>query len=109
MTGPREIERYEAERYEKEPLLAILESYVLDVLGELSAEEVEEAACAVEELLGDGHDWRSAVRRRMCWSPLVNARIADAWCRNRAAAGDDPDAAAFARKFVDDARRAAVS
>lgn len=99
------------ERYEQDPLLAVLESYALDVLGELSAEEVEEAACAVEELLDDGEDWRVAVRRRMRWTPLVDASIAEQWHRFRAAAraaapgGDEPDPAEFARRFADEVTR----
>jgi hypothetical protein len=99
------------ERYDRNPLLAIIESYALDVIGELSPEEVEEAACAVEQLLGEADDWRGALRRELRWNALVDATIADRWHRFRAArrGDDEPDAAEFARAFADDVTRLARS
>jgi hypothetical protein len=95
------------ERYERNPLLAIIESYALDVIGELSPEEVEEAACAVEQLLGDADDWRAALRRELRWNALVDATIAERWHRFRAdhRCDEPPDAAEFARGFADDVTR----
>jgi hypothetical protein len=96
------------ERYAGNPQLAVIESYALDVIGELSPEEVTEADDAVTELFGASLDWRRRVRERLGWNPLMDAEIADGWCRFRRAtkqAGGDPDPAAFARLFADEVVR----
>ena len=96
------------ERYECNPQLAVIESYALDVIGELSAEEVEEAEHAVAGLYGDSPDWRGAVRRKLGWNPIMNAVIADNWHRFRQGvrkAGGDPEPAEFARRFADEVIR----
>jgi len=95
-------------RYVANPELAVIETYALDVIGELSAEEREEAEDAVVELYGDAPDWRRAVREQLRWSPLMDAAIADRWCRFRQrthAAGADAEPAEFARRFADDVVR----
>jgi hypothetical protein len=106
-TNGIEEERGE-ERYELNPQLAVIESYALDVIGELSAEEIVEADDAVAELFGESRDWRRRVRERLGWNPLMDAEIADGWCRYRRAArqaGGDPDPADFARRFADEVVR----
>jgi hypothetical protein len=96
------------DRYEVNPQLAVIESYALDVIGELSPEEISEADDAVAGLFGASHDWRQRVRQRLGWNPLMDAVIADNWCRFRRSlkeAGDDPDPAEFARRFADEVTR----
>ncbi len=96
------------ERYEGNPQLAVIESYALDVIGELSTEEAEEAEHAVVELYGDSPDWRGAVRRKLGWNPIMNAVIADNWHRFRLGvrkAGGEPEPAEFARRFADEVFR----
>jgi hypothetical protein len=100
------------ERYEFNPQLAVIESYALDVIGELSAEEIVEADDAVAELFGESRDWRRRVRERLGWNPLMDAEIADGWWRYRRAArqaGGDPDPAEFARRFADEVVRLSKS
>jgi hypothetical protein len=97
-----------AARYDVNPQLAVIESYVLDVIGELSPEEVEEAENAVAGLFGEASDWRGRVRKQLGWNALVDAVIADRWHRFRKSAmadGGDPEPAEFARRFADDAVR----
>jgi hypothetical protein len=106
-SGEEEQERVE-ERYELNPQLAVIESYALDVIGELSPEEIIEADDAVAELFGESRDWRRRVRERLGWNPLMDAEIADGWYRYRRAArqaGGDPDPADFARRFADEVVR----
>jgi len=96
------------ERYEDNPQLAVIESYALDVIGELSPEEVEEAEHAVVGLYGESPDWRRAVRRKLGWNPLMDAVIADNWHRFRLAgrkAGEEVEPAEFARRFADEVVR----
>jgi hypothetical protein len=97
-----------AARYDVNPQLAVIESYALDVIGELSPEEVEEAANAVAGLFGEAPDWRWRVRKHLGWNPLMDAVIADNWHRFRKAAladGGDPEPAEFARRFADEVVR----
>ncbi len=99
-------------RYEAEPILALVESYVLDVIGELSPEEFAEAADAAEELLRERRDWRADVRRELRWSPAVDGAIARGWrrfTRERRAASEDADPGEFARRYADGAMRLARS
>ena len=94
-----------AARYDVNPQLAVIESYALDVIGELSPEEVEEAENAVVGLFGEAPDWRRKVRRQLGWNPLMDAVIADKWHRFRKSAmadGGDPEPAEFARRFADE-------
>jgi hypothetical protein len=91
-------------RYVMNPELAVIETYALDVIGELSPEEREEAEDAVVELYGEAPDWRRAVRHHHRWSPLVDVTIADGWRQFREstrAAGVDAEPAEFARRFAD--------
>ena len=95
-------------RYDGNPQLAVIESYALDVIGELSPEEITETDDAVTELFGASSDWRQTVRQRFGWNPLMDSVIADNWCRFRRAVkklGDDPDPAEFARRFADEVMR----
>jgi hypothetical protein len=92
-------------RYDGNPQLAVIESYALDVIGELPPEDVEDLDDAVTELFGEAPDWRDAVRRGLGWNPLVDMAIAEGWHRFRQAAraeGRDPEPAAFARFFADE-------
>lgn len=94
-----------AARYDVNPQLAVIESYALDVIGELSPEEVEEAENAVMGLFGEAPDWRRKVRNTLGWNPLMDAVIADNWLRFRRSAvadGGDPEPAEFARRFADE-------
>jgi hypothetical protein len=95
-------------RYEGNPQLAVIESYALDVIGELSPEEVAETDDAVTELFGPSSDWRQRVRKRFGWDLLMDSVIADNWFRFRRAMkkeGGDPEPAEFARRFADEVVR----
>jgi hypothetical protein len=97
-----------AERYEGNPQLAVIESYALDVIGELSPEEIEEAEHAVVGLFGESPDWRRSVRKTLGWNPLMDAVIADNWHRFRLGvrgSGEEPEPAEFARRFADEVVR----
>ncbi len=95
-------------RYEHDPQLAVIESYALDVIGELTPDEVTEVEEAVAGLFGDSPDWHRQVRQRLGWNPLMDAKIAEGWCRFRQLErqrGGDPDPAEYARRFADEVTR----
>jgi hypothetical protein len=95
-------------RYQLNPQLAVIESYALDVIGELTEEEEEEAENAVVGLFGACRDWRQRIRRELQWNLLMDAVIAESWHRFRSAAkreGGDPEPAEFARRFADEVVR----
>jgi len=96
------------DRYAVNPQLALIESYALDVIGELSPEEIEEAETAVVGVFGECGDWRYRLRQKLGWTPLMDAVIAESWWRFRQAtrrAGAEVDAAEFARRFADEVVR----
>jgi hypothetical protein len=92
-------------RYSENPQLAVIESYALDVIGELSPEEQEETEYAVVGLFGSCRDWRQRVRRELRWNLLMDAVIAESWHRFRRLMrvdGAEPEPAEFARRFADE-------
>jgi hypothetical protein len=106
-TDPEGYGRAE-ERYTVNPQLAVIESYALDVIGELTEEEEEEAENAVVGLYGTCRDWRQRVRHELGWNLLMDAVIAENWHRFRSATkaeGSDPEPAEFARRFADEVVR----
>ncbi len=99
-------------RYAAEPWLAVVESYALDVIGELSPEEVSEAEVATQALFGVGWGWREVVRDHMSWTPAVDRSIRDLWRGYQAEVQrrDLPaDPASFARRFADASRARLLS
>ena len=72
-----------------------------------------ETAQAVAGFFGEAPgDWRPRVRQWMGWNPLMDAAIAERWCRYRKAAreaGSEPEPAEFARRFADQATRLSCS
>src|SRR5690349_14050913 len=103
-----DLEGEGTERYAVNPQLAVIESYALDVIGELTEEEAEETENAVVGLFGNCSDWRQRVRHELGWNLLMDAVIAENWHRFRSATkgtGTDPEPAEFARRFADEVVR----
>jgi len=107
--GERELDRSaRSPRYARNPQLAVIEDYALDVIGELSPEELEETELTVRDLYGDARDWRRAVRRRFGWDPLMDVSIAERWHEFRRVARErrrEPQPGEFARGFADEVVR----
>ena len=74
----------EPERYRGRPLLAILENYILDCIGELPPDRLEGTAALVRRAFGgDGADWRATVRARLELTPSLDENLRTMWKRNQ--------------------------
>ena len=84
-------------RYEGKPFLKMVDSYVLDAIGELDADSAAE--------LDASGDWRATVAGEMQFPDGMAGAIREVWDKGRAkfraAQGYDPDPREFARTFVD--------
>ena len=92
------------ERYRGKPLLILLESYALDVIGKLPPDRNENVAAIAMKVWGGGRDWKATVRAQMGWDPRIDAEILENWRDFRAAAaqqGKPADEMTFARLFAD--------
>lgn len=103
------------DRYAGQPLLKLLECYVLDAIGELDAERessLRAMAPKLAEIYGvpptagsAPDDWRQAIAAAMQFPPDLAQAIRDVWIKNLAtakAAGTQLSADEFARLFVDE-------
>jgi hypothetical protein len=69
-------------RYQRYPLIRIVEWLVLDMFGLLAETEDRAAAFLVNQVVGPG-DWRSVMRRQLGFDADNDARVLDAWRRFR--------------------------
>ena len=96
-------------RYDKKPLLRLLECYVLDAIGELTAEHrtaLEEMQPLLIKAFGKAGTWDQVIAARMELPPALPSQIKELWHKNLARIGRvkgatlDPED--FARLFVDE-------
>jgi hypothetical protein len=93
------------ERYRGKPMLVIIDSYALSVIGMLSPEEDTRMRQVVKQVFGGDDDWRATVRRTMAWPSNVDAEILENWESYKRAAnaqGIAVDPGPFARAFGDE-------
>ncbi len=94
------------DRYEKNPMLAILENYVLDAIGKLDPEKVAKLNDMMCRTFG-GTDWKKTLREQFDLPPDTDENIRLMW-KQRLEEADalqqDGDLAPedFARTTVDD-------
>jgi hypothetical protein len=83
------------ERYTGRPFLKLVDSYILDAIGHLSA--ADDAALE--------HGWRATVEREMKFPAGFAGAVREMWDKGRvkfvAAQGHEPDPAQFTQSFVD--------
>ena len=94
----------EPERYEGRPLLVILENYVLDTIGALSAEQ----SCKMQgivERVWPGPDWRDTVRKTLNLKPAMDDSIRKLWetskVTSKSASAPELTPVQFAKMLVD--------
>ncbi|MFL9842450.1 hypothetical protein ABS767_15880 [Sphingomonas sp. ST-64] len=94
--------------YAGKPFLRLLDSYVLDAIGELDAEsdaKLTSMEPKFRELFGTTGDWRSMVEQRMRFPDGMAGAINEVWTKGRTkfitANGHEPDPVEFTRTFVD--------
>ncbi|MBB4840739.1 hypothetical protein HNP52_003836 [Sphingomonas kyeonggiensis] len=96
------------DRYAGKPFLRLLDSYVLDAIGHLDAEQ-DTKLTAMEprfrEVFGEEGDWRAIVVARMRFPDGIAGAIRQVWDKGRdrfvAANGREPDPVEFTQVFVD--------
>jgi len=96
------------DRYAGKPFLRLLDSYVLDSIGHLDAEQ-DGKLTAMEprfrEVFGETGDWRAIVAARMQFPEGMAGAIRQVWDKGRdrfvAANGREPDPVEFTQVFVD--------
>lgn len=101
---PRDPTAHWPKRYRDEPLLMIIEQYVLDTIGELPPQMQQPMSQTVERMFGKKGDWRATVREELGWSPEIDARIRDGWAlyqHGAADAGAEVDSLQYAQQFAD--------
>lgn len=96
------------DRYEGKPFLRLLDSYVLDAIGELDeANEnwLVEAEPHFRHTFGEEGSWRDIVEKRMQFPDGMKAAIIEVWDKGRISylweKGEKADPVGFAHSFVD--------
>ena len=96
------------ERYAGRPFLELVDSYIMDAIGHLSADA--DATLVAREpqfraQFGAGDGWRQIVERQMKFPAGFAGAVREVWDKGRvkfvAAQGHEPDPAQFTQSFVD--------
>jgi hypothetical protein len=66
------------DRYEKNPMLVLVENYILDTLGKLEAPKVAKLNEIVCRTFG-GKDWRAAIRHQFHLPPEADENLLALW------------------------------
>jgi hypothetical protein len=97
-------------RYEGKPLLKLIESYALAVIGELPEGSDDAVRLVVQRVWEcDDEDWMSTLRRELAWGTAIDDTIRENWLAYRKAAksaGVANSALEFAKIFADAAAKA---
>jgi hypothetical protein len=96
------------DRYRGRPLLAVVESYALDVIGELAPEKQAAMREVTQRVWSGGDDWKATVRRVLAWDASMDREIELNWASFKRAANAQQMPAspeAFARAFGDEILR----
>jgi hypothetical protein len=93
------------QRYEHRPLLLLIESYALDVIGELGDEQRSSLSSIAAKVWKAGSsDWRTELRNQLGWAQTIDTTIVANWraYRNAARAQRKPvSPREFAQMFGD--------
>ena len=79
----RQIDRDLTDRYRARPLIALLDSYVMSVIGYLDAEKEKVALDAARTAFGGGDDWRGTVRATLQLDSSLDTNIRQLWTTNQ--------------------------
>jgi hypothetical protein len=70
-------------RYEGKPLLMLLESYILDCIGQLPAEKEAGLPPIVQRLYGGGEDWKATLRAKLGLPDSIDENARVMWARHQ--------------------------
>ena len=91
------------DRYEHNPMLAIVENFVLDAIGQLDAESAAKLSAIVCKTFG-GTDWRKVIRDQFGLPPDTEKQLRAAWKQRQEEADaqqDDVSPEEFAQDAAD--------
>ena len=91
-------------RYEHNPMLAVLENYVLDCIDKLEAEKGEKLGAILERTFG-GSDWRKTVREQFGLPSDTAVQLRGAWkqrCEEAETMQAEVTPEQFAQEIADD-------
>jgi len=101
----RPVESSIPDRYEKNPMLVVLENYVLDALGLLEPEKSAKLNDMICRTFG-GKDWKATVREQFALPKDTDQSLKNLWKQKREEADaqqvDPPSPEDFAREIADD-------
>ena len=98
------VENSIPERYEKNPMLAVVENYVLEAIGRLESQKAELLNAMICRTFG-GTDWKATLRRHFDWPAETDENLRAMWKRRQGEAEakqEDLTAEGFAREAADD-------
>jgi hypothetical protein len=98
------------DRYANKPLLRLIESYALGVIGELPEDSDAAVRLVVQRVWeNNDEDWMGTLRKELHWTPAIDATIRENWHAYREAAksaGVENSALEFAKIFADAVEKA---
>ena len=68
---------------QENPVLVLLENYILDTIGELPEQRQVAMTHVVQRVLGGGDDWKETVRLTLSLPPKIDENIVNLWNKNR--------------------------
>jgi hypothetical protein len=71
------------DRYAGKPLLILLDNYVLDCIGALSADKQTKIQIAVQRVYGGGNDWKATLRARLMLGDSLDDSLRQMWANNQ--------------------------
>jgi hypothetical protein len=71
------------DRYAGKPLLILLENYVLDCIGALSADKQASVQNAVQRVYGGGADWKATLRTTLQLGDSLDDSLRQMWTSNQ--------------------------
>jgi len=89
---PEDVPEQPNSRYEGQPMLLLLESFVLDVIGHLDQKRANSLLAMTPKLRqtfnSSSSDWKNIIREVLHMSSTIEIAILDLWIRNNEIAGD---------------------
>ena len=79
----------ESDRYEKQPMLLVIENYLLDCIGELEEDKLPGMSELVVHLFGGTEDWRATVRHVLDVEDGFDEEVRELWAHNQKVAKDN--------------------
>ena len=81
--APAQESNSDYDRYAGKPLLALLESYVLECIGQLPSEKETALIQIVQRVYGGGSDWKATLRSVLHLDDSLDESLRQMWTKNQ--------------------------